>query len=239
MTEVMVDIGGATIWTERRGKGPPLQRSSGGPGCCDYLEPISRMVEDLATFIRWEQRGCGRSDAIRPYDQATCISDMEALRQHFGYEKWIDAGHSWGANLVLAFACEHPGRVNGIIYLAGTGITENWKSEYRTAKQERREQLPVFAYPYNPDVNMEGNLSRTQYLQNLDIAQRVRDLNVPVLIAQGELDMRQNWAAKQLADLLPNSQYEVIMGAEHWIWLTHEMELRILLRRFVEELIAA
>src|SRR5579862_7403824 len=121
-------IDGVRLWTIRQGAGIPVMLCNGGPGCCDYLEPVAETIADLVCVHRWEQRGCGRSDATGPYDQATCIADLEALRAHFGYERWIIGGHSWGANLSVAYACEHPERVLGLLYLSGTGITEDWKS---------------------------------------------------------------------------------------------------------------
>ena len=35
---------------------------NGGPGCDDYLGPVSALVEDKARIIRFEPRECGRSD---------------------------------------------------------------------------------------------------------------------------------------------------------------------------------
>jgi dienelactone hydrolase len=37
------------------------------------------------------------------------IADIEFLRRHFGHERWLVAGHSWGAGLVLRYALAHPG----------------------------------------------------------------------------------------------------------------------------------
>jgi proline iminopeptidase len=235
MDEERIEIGGVRLWTVQQGEGPPLMLSNGGPGCCDYLEPIARMIEDLARVHRWEQRGCGRSDATPPYDHTTCIADLEALRLHFGYDRWIVGGHSWGANLSLAYALEHPERVIALLYLAGTGITDAWSPEFRRAKQERSELLPEFAFPHNQEVNTEGNRSWKTLLQDPDLPQRVRNLRLPVLIVQGELDLRPNWPARQLADLLPDVRYEEIEGAEHCLWLTHPEQVRAHLRAFLKE----
>ncbi|MEU4551933.1 alpha/beta fold hydrolase [Micromonospora violae] len=39
----------------------------GGPGLWDYLAPVTRLLEDHARTIRWDQRGCGRSQRRGPY----------------------------------------------------------------------------------------------------------------------------------------------------------------------------
>lgn len=235
MTEEKVDVGGVRLWTTRHGVGTPILLCSGGPGCCDYLEPIAQMIDDLAQVYRWEQRGCGRSEVTGPYDQATCLADIEALRKHFGYEQWIVGGHSWGANLSLVYALEYPERVQGLIYLSGTGITQEWKPEYRRARAERGEYQPQFDYPYNPEVNRVGNRSRTEYLQNPELSSRLQMLNIPALIVHGDRDIRPSWPAAQVAELLPNADFHLMEGAEHWLWIDQAEALCEHLRTFLHE----
>ena len=103
----------------------------GGPGLYDYLEPVAAMVDDLATVHRYDQRGCGRSQDAPPYDIATFVADLEALRAHWGYGAWTVMGHSWGADLALMYALRHPERVAHLVYLSGTGIDPAWHAEYR------------------------------------------------------------------------------------------------------------
>jgi proline iminopeptidase len=94
--------------------------------------------------------------------------------------------------------------------------------------------VPDFAYPWNMVVNKEGNRSRTQFLSNPDLVERIRALDVPTIIIQGERDLRPNWSSEQLAQLLPNARYHEIPEAEHCLWLTHPQELRDLLRGFLQ-----
>ena len=237
MIEQIVKIEGLKLWTANQGAGLPVMLCNGGPGCCDYLSPVANMIDDLVHVYRWEQRGCGRSEAKPPYNLETCISDLEALRRSFGYNRWIIGGHSWGANLSLAYALACLNRVQGLIYLAGTGITEDWKPEYRRAKKQRGELLPEFDYPFNDEVNQWGNISWTEYLKKSALAKQIRALHIPTLIVHGEKDIRPNCAAKQVANLLPNVHFEVIKGAGHFIWLTHSDQLQNHLRTFIHGLI--
>ena len=57
MTESFVDIGNLRLWTIVQGRGVPLVLCSGGPGCCDYLEPLAGMLDDLCEVIRFDHRG--------------------------------------------------------------------------------------------------------------------------------------------------------------------------------------
>src|SRR5215475_4123457 len=96
MTERFVDSEGARLWTISAGSGIPIVLCNGGPGCCDYLAPVAGMLDDIARVIRFEGRGCGRSDAVLPYTIATCLADLEAIRRHYGVEHWVIGGHSAG-----------------------------------------------------------------------------------------------------------------------------------------------
>jgi proline iminopeptidase len=233
MPEHLVQLDTVKLWTTSQGHGLPVMLCNGGPGYCDYLEPVAAMIDDLVRVHRWEQRGCGRSAAVPPYDHATCLADLDALRNYFGYDRWIIGGHSWGANLALDYATNYPHRVLSLIYLAGTGITEDWRPAFHKAQRERTEHLPVFAYPPNEEVNREGTCSRLEYLKNPQLVSRIQSSDIPAVIIQGEKDLRPNWSSEQVAHLLPHAQYTVIPDAEHCLWLTHPQELRKLLRDFL------
>ncbi|HJT55104.1 MAG TPA: alpha/beta fold hydrolase [Ktedonobacteraceae bacterium] len=237
MQERLVQLNNVMFWTISEGKGLPVMLCNGGPGYCDYLGPVAEMMKDLVQVYRWEQRGCGRSAAVPPYDHVTCLSDLEALRRYFGHERWIIGGHSWGANLALDYATRYPHRVPGLIYLAGTGITEDWRPAFEQARRERTERLPVFAYPFNEEAYREGQRSRVAYLKDSHLIERIRSLEMPAVIIQGENDLRPNWSSEQVAHLLPHAQYAVIPDAEHCLWLTHPRELRKLLRDFLKKML--
>jgi len=66
----------------------------------------------------FDQRGCGKST---PYaslvDNTTwhLVSDMEAIREHLGIDKWQVFGGSWGSTLGLTYAQTHPERVTELV----------------------------------------------------------------------------------------------------------------------------
>lgn len=124
-------INGACLWTAIQGRGLPMVLCHGGPGGYDYLEPVAAMVDDLCQVLRYDQRGSGRSQAAGPYDVATFVEDLEGLRKHFGFARWIVGGHSWGACLVLAYTVQYPHRTTAVVHISGTGIDPRWHDEYR------------------------------------------------------------------------------------------------------------
>lgn len=233
--EEFITSGDARIWTVTQGRGIPVLLCNGGPGCADYLGPVSAMIDELAEVIRFEQRGCGRSDHVPPYDLETCLYDLESIRKHYKVSKWIVGGHSWGANLALAYVLEYPSNILGLIYIAGNGIQNDreWSQEYHRNQAERGETSPPEAQAGNDEVNRQGNDSwRLRYIKKHDLLKRISELDIPALFIHGTTDIRPGWPGEQIANLMPNAIYETI-DAEHFIWLFQPDELRHSLRKFI------
>ncbi|MGH3145674.1 MAG: alpha/beta fold hydrolase [Rubrobacter sp.] len=115
----------------------PLILCHGGPGLWDDQGPVAGIVEDLVLVHRWDQRGCGRSTGSGPYEIDRFVADLEALRVHFGHDRWMVGGHSRGAALALRYAVANPYRVVALLYVSGTGTGKEWRAAYR-AERERR-----------------------------------------------------------------------------------------------------
>ena len=131
---------GVPLWVERTGSGAgvPLVLCHGGPGLWDNLGPLAGLLDHEREVIRWDQRGCGRSGgADGPFSLARSLEDLEAVRRHFGFERWIVGGHSWGASLALRAVLAEPSRAAGLVYLSGTGLGRSWRASYHAAPAER------------------------------------------------------------------------------------------------------
>jgi proline iminopeptidase len=129
---------GVRLWTAASGRGqPPLVLCHGGAGLWDYLKPVAEGLGEVARVHRWEQRGCGRSDRTGPYSVARYVADLEFLRGHFEYARWVVAGHSWGAGLALRYALTHPERVQAVLYVSGTGFGRAWREAYHREADRR------------------------------------------------------------------------------------------------------
>jgi proline iminopeptidase len=233
MSESVVTVNGARLWMVREGSGFPSIWCSGGPGCCDYLGQVTAMVDDLVQVVRFDARGCGRSEVKRPYTLPTAVADLDGIRQHLGCDEWIVAGHSWGALLALAYAVEHPTRMKGLIYMSGTGITLDYREPYHRSKSTIGELEPEYDYPHNLQVNKEMIVSDRQWMADPELPARIRKLTVPTLIIQGEQDIRTEVGARKLAALMPSAQFELVSGAAHYLWLAHAEQVRDLLRSWL------
>jgi proline iminopeptidase len=196
------------------------------------------MISDMAQVVRFEQRGCGRSDTFPPYNVKTCIADIEAIRQSYGFEQWIVGGHSWGADLALGYALAHPQRVRGVICISGGRIVNDreWHQVYEQKQAEVGELLPEFEYPPNLEVNKQVGASWKRYIQHPTLLKELAQFTPPTLFVYGGQDIRPSWPEEQLAHLIPNATFDLLAEAPHAIWLTHAAELKASLRRFLTAL---
>lgn len=98
--------------------GIPAVFLHGGPGA--GCEPWHRQFFDPDRYrvILFDQRGAGRSRPHADLEENTTwhlVEDMEWLRRHFGIERWLVFGGSWGSTLALAYAERYPERVSALV----------------------------------------------------------------------------------------------------------------------------
>src|SRR3954462_9023762 len=122
-SEQLVVSDGHDIYVESVGRpgGIAAVYLHGGPG--SGCQPDHRRLFDPERFhaVLFDQRGAGRSRPKGRRDANTLphlIADMEAIREKFGFQRWMIVGGSWGATLALAYAQAHPDRVMGIVLRA-------------------------------------------------------------------------------------------------------------------------
>lgn len=99
-------------------KGKPAVFLHGGPG--GGLVPEYRRYFDpeIYRLVLFDQRGAGKSTPHASLEDNTTwhlVEDIERLREHFGIERWLVFGGSWGSTLSLAYAQTHPKRVNALV----------------------------------------------------------------------------------------------------------------------------
>ncbi len=130
---------GCRLWTEQTGAGSPLVLCHGGPGLWDYFGDVAALLGDRARIVRWDQRGCGRSERRGPYSVGRSVADLEAVRERLAGPRTALLGHSWGAYLALRYALEHPERVSALVYVAGTGIDPDrgWRPHFEANLRRR------------------------------------------------------------------------------------------------------
>lgn len=90
----------------------------GGPGA-GLIKDYRRYFDPEAyRIVLFDQRGSGKSTPHACLEDNTTwhlISDIEALRELLGVDKWVVFGGSWGSTLSLAYAEMHPERVQFLV----------------------------------------------------------------------------------------------------------------------------
>lgn len=117
--KVIVTNGQAQLFCRVMGKGFPIIVLHGGPGLSqDYLLPQMSELANNNLVIFYDQRGCGNSVSEVNSDSISIdsyISDLDAIRKHFGFQEVTLFGHSWGGFLAMKYALVHPESVASLI----------------------------------------------------------------------------------------------------------------------------
>lgn len=108
------------IYFEQYGNpcGKPALFVHGGPGGGTTPAQARFWNPRHYRIVLFDQRGCGKSTPHASLVRNTTwhlVSDMEALREHLGIERFQVFGGSWGSTLALAYAQKHPARVTELI----------------------------------------------------------------------------------------------------------------------------
>jgi proline iminopeptidase len=111
---------GNRLFYRKLGAGQPtLVYLHGGPiNMNDGGYEIDRLGRGR-TLIMIDQRSGGRSELVQDKERLAFpryVDDVEALRVHFGLQKMVLAGQSFGAWVAASYAAKHPGRVERLMF---------------------------------------------------------------------------------------------------------------------------
>jgi proline iminopeptidase len=213
----MVQLGDTALHVGVTGHGRDVVVLTGGPGCVQYLERDEISPKGHRAWYP-EPRGVGRSGG-GPHTMEQAIADLEGIRQSLGVVSWIVVGHSWGCDLALRYAVEHPAAVRTVVGIAGRGPQRDrtWSEAYEAGKATD----PVVDIDWVPEVHASLSDSFTEWIHRPDLWRRLADCQVPMhFVAAGD-DIRPSWPLRQLAALVPNARFMTVAGVPHDFWLTH------------------
>ena len=213
------------------GDGPDVVVLSGGPGCVNYLENDALAPTGLRAWFP-EPRGVGRSGG-GPHDLAQAITDLETIRAAMGVESWTVLGHSFGSDLAVRYALDHPERVCAVVGVAGHGLHKDrtWSATYAAARHTEDE----FAIEWDPVVHESLNASFDQWIHEPELFRRLADTNVPMTFLAAAEDIRPDWPLRQLAALVPRGQFHEVTGVPHNFWSTHPAKWTQVVSNFLRQ----
>ncbi len=208
---------GTALYVGVVGDGPDVVMLSGGPGCMNYLEHDALAPNGVRTWFP-EPRGVGRSGG-GPHDLAQAVDDLETIRKQLGVNSWTVVGHSFGSDLAIRYALDHPERVNAVICIAGHGLHKDrtWSEVYSAHRHTEAE----FVIEWEPAVHEALNQSFTDWIHEPDVFRRLADTRVPMTFVAAQQDIRPDWPLRQLAALVPNGIFYELADVPHNFWSTH------------------
>lgn len=213
---VVTSDDGVSLHVATCGHGPDVVVLSGGPGCVHYLADEAIAPSGFRCWFP-DPRGVGRSGG-GPHDMARTIDDLETIRHAIGAESWIVLGHSWGSDLAVGYALEHPDRVRGIVGIAGHGLHRDreWSAAYEAGKLS---EVPV-PIEWVPGVHASLWGSFRDWIHYPRLWRDLADSPVPMRFIAAGSDIRPNWPLQQLAELVPGGVFEIVPDVVHDFWAT-------------------
>lgn len=147
------------------------------------------------------------------------------------------AGHSAGADMALFYALHYPEQTAGIICMAGGRVHNDreWHKIYDEKQKAGLEPPLDWVYPPNLEVNRQLSQAWKRYIQRPTLLSELAHLECPALFLYGDQDIRPSWPIEQVANLLPNAHFEMLQGADHYLWQRHATEMKALLQAFVKQ----
>ncbi len=113
-------------------------------------------------------------------------------------------GHSWGCDLAVRYAVEHPEAVAAVVGIAGKGPHRDrtWSEAYEAGKAAE----PAVDIDWVPEVHAALGESFTDWIHRPDLWRRLADCQVPMHFIAAADDIRPSWPLTQLAALVPRFQ---------------------------------
>lgn len=198
------------------GAGPDVLVLSGGPGCVHYLADEALAPTGFRCWLP-DPRGVAGSGG-GPHDMAQAVADLEAIRRSVGIDRWNVLGHSWGSDLAVRYALDHPERVAAVIGLAGHGLhrDRDWSAAYEAGKRGEV-ALPI---DWVPAVHAALMASFVDWIHHPTLWRELAHSPVPMSFIAAGRDIRPSWPLQQLAELVPAGSFEIVPDVVHDFWST-------------------
>jgi pimeloyl-ACP methyl ester carboxylesterase len=108
------------------------------PGALFVERDLRQLATRGRTVIMYDMRNRGRSDAEADTARLTIeqdVQDLEAVRRHFGVQRFTPVGFSYLGMMVMMYAAEHPGRIERVIQIGP--VPRKYGTEFPADQVER------------------------------------------------------------------------------------------------------
>jgi proline iminopeptidase len=130
---------GVRLYYEKIGNGPTTIIVPGRLFLARDLAPLG----ERHTLILYDMRNRGRSSRVEDGSLLTIqkdVEDLEAVRRHFGVQRFVPVGYSYLGFMVVLYAMDHPDHVERVVQLAP--VPRKFDTEY-PASLMHTDSVPV------------------------------------------------------------------------------------------------
>lgn len=132
-----IEVNGFKLWHEVYGDGEPLVLLHGGLMTISEMMPLGEPLAKHRKLVVLELQGHGHSaDTDRPLALATLGDDVAAVIDKLGLGKADVVGYSFGADVALRLAIQHPDKVRRLVVISTTYAKKGWYPEARKGMSE-------------------------------------------------------------------------------------------------------
>ena len=138
-----IKINDCDLFVDVVGEGSPIIALHGAPGLGSHATP-KRAFAPLAddhTVITFDARGSGLSEGKPPYTHEQWVADVDGIRAHFGFDRFILKGGSYGGFISLEYAIRHQDRLSHLI-LRDTAARD-YGAQARVNAMARAKEFPA------------------------------------------------------------------------------------------------
>jgi pimeloyl-ACP methyl ester carboxylesterase/DNA-binding winged helix-turn-helix (wHTH) protein len=240
------------------GSGPPLVKVANWLTHLEYdaSSPVwSHIWRDLSSdhqLVRYDGRGTGLSDRdVPPLTFDDWVTDLEAVVEAAGLERFPLLGISQGGAVAAAYAARHPERVSGLVLLGAYSRgrlhrDDEWREHHEAMRTLLRQgwgrEDNAFREVFTITMIPRGDETQRQWLTNLQrlsatagVAVEFHDasgqINVdallgqvraPTLVLHARDDRRVPYEeGRRLASMIPGARF-VSLESENHLLLEHE-----------------
>jgi pimeloyl-ACP methyl ester carboxylesterase/DNA-binding winged helix-turn-helix (wHTH) protein len=203
--------------------------------------PLFSRLSSEFHLVRYDPRGCGLSDwSVSEISFEGFVTDLEAVVDSLGLERFALFGLSQGAAVSIAYAARHPERVQRLI-LSG-GFSLGWQKRGNSAEIAAREAIltlmqqgwgqdnPAFRQLYDQRMWPDATAEQRSWLNEMQRASTSPENAIRIQRAFGDFSVASLLEQIAMPTLVLHSRNDVTQPLEYGRMLAHAIPKS----RFVE-----
>ena len=221
------------IYSEEK-KGETLVFLHGNGENSGCFENSAHYFENEYRVVTIDSRGHGESDlGGDPLTVLNMAEDLYAVFNHLRIPKATVIGYSDGANIAMVFAGKHRERVEKLVLYGGNYNNSGLSLGFRI-----RAAIGCFMAKLAAKID-ENALRNYRQLALMSEDQHIdesilRSITAKTFVFSGEKDLIKPEHTKKISSLIPNCEYKIIDGADHFYPYNNNEKFNEDIKKFIE-----